>query len=131
MASFALAVYGSPHSSQSSYQALRFCQSAITQGHSILRVFFYHEGVYTASLLNTPAQDEFDLSYEWRVLAQAHKLDLVVCIASALKRGLLDEAEARRYKKSGENLAPEFAISGLGQLLDAAVTADRFITFGS
>mgnify|MGYP001165963512 CR=1 FL=1 len=130
MASFAIAVYGSPYSSESSYHALKFCQSALAKSHSIVRVFFYHEGIYSASILNTPPQDEIDLTLQWRNLARDNNLDLGVCIASALKRGVLNQEEARRYKKDIGNIAPEFTISGLGQLLDATVNADRLITFG-
>jgi tRNA 2-thiouridine synthesizing protein D len=57
-------------------------------------------------------------------------MDLVVCIAAALRRGVLNQEEAERYEKSTHNLAQEFNISGLGQLVDAAVNSDRLITFG-
>lgn len=129
MASFSLAVYGAPYSSQSSYSALRFCQSAVAQGHTIYRVFFYHDAIHAASNLSAPPQDEFDINRAWRKLSDDHNIDLVVCIAAALKRGLLDANEAKRYQKSAANLNQGFTISGLGQMLDAAVSSDRFITF--
>jgi tRNA 2-thiouridine synthesizing protein D len=44
---------------------------------------------------------------------------------------MLDATEAQRYEKSASNLAPHFTISGLGQLIDGALTADRTMTFGS
>ncbi|MND01677.1 Sulfurtransferase TusD [compost metagenome] len=58
-----------------------------------------------------------------------HGIDAVVCVASALKRGILDEKEALRYDAAGSSLAPGFVISGLGQLVDATLKADRVINF--
>ena len=51
--------------------------------------------------------------------AAEHKVDLVVCVAAALRRGIKEEV-----------LAPGFRISGLGQLVDSGIKADRMVTFG-
>ena len=59
-----------------------------------------------------------------------HKLDLVVCIAAAQRRGILDANEAKRQGKDGDNIAPGFRISGLGQLIEAGIQADRMVVFG-
>jgi tRNA 2-thiouridine synthesizing protein D len=104
--------------------------AALLQGHSVHRVFFYQDGVHNATNLAAPPQDEFNLQEAWQRLANDHKLDLVVCVAAALRRGILDEAEAKRYDKPSHNLASEFTISGLGQLVEAAVVSDRLISFG-
>jgi tRNA 2-thiouridine synthesizing protein D len=53
-----------------------------------------------------------------------------VCVASALRRGMLDPTEASRYEHDAASVAPEFTISGLGQLIDAAIDCDRLVTFG-
>ena len=63
-------------------------------------------------------------------LAEKHKLDLVLCIAAAQRRGVLDESEAKRNGKDANNIAPGFRISGLGQLIEAGIQADRLVTFG-
>ena len=67
----------------------------------------------------------------WSELASQHNLDLVVCVAAAQRRGILDQDEARRHGKDGDNLAPGFRISGLGQLIEAGIEADRFLVFGN
>lgn len=95
------------------------------------RVFFYRDGVYNANQLLTPPQDEPNLSKDWQQLALKHEIDLVVCVAAALRRGVLDQAEANRYDHLTHNLANHFEISGLGQLLDAALSSDRLVTFGA
>lgn len=131
MASFSLAVYGAPQTSQASFSALQFAKAAYAQGHTLVRVFFYLDGIHNANELVTPPQDEGNLVHQWQRLGQEHSLELVVCIAAALKRGLLDSSEAKRHQKHSSNLADGFIISGLGQLVEAAVISDRLITFGN
>lgn len=127
---FSLAIYSAPYSSQASDSAYRFALALLESGHTLYRVFFYHDAVHTASSLSTPPQDETHFTQQWQAIAQTHNIDLVVCIAAALKRGLLNQQEARRHEKPAANLAAGFEISGLGQLVDAAVMSDRLITFG-
>jgi tRNA 2-thiouridine synthesizing protein D len=54
----------------------------------------------------------------------------VVCISAAQRRGLLSDDEAKRQGKLDQDLADGFRISGLGQLIEAALVTDRFIEFG-
>lgn len=127
---FSLAVYSAPYSSQASYSAYHFAVAAINQGHSLHRVFFYQDGVHNSTSLAAAPQDEFNLQQAWTCLASDRNVDLVVCIAAALRRGILDEREANRYDKLAYNLSNGFSIGGLGQLIEAAVVSDRLITFG-
>lgn len=124
---FSLAVYSAPYSSQASYSAYRFATALLNQGHQLYRIFFYHDGVHNGSALASPPQDEFDLYEAWETLAKQH--DVVICIAAALKRGILNEEEATRYEKSAHNLSDAYSLSGLGQLIEAANASDRLITF--
>lgn len=128
---FSLLILSSPYSSQSVNTALRFAQATLDEGHKLYRIFFYHDGVYNANALTTPPQDEEDIPAQWQNIASQSGAEIIVCIASALKRGILDETEAKRYEKDSNNLAPGFEISGLGQLVDASLQSDRVITFGS
>ncbi|MBB6521971.1 sulfurtransferase complex subunit TusD [Pseudoteredinibacter isoporae] len=118
-----------PPSSQSSLSALRFCRALLKQEHELLRVFFYGEGVYNANSLLSPPSDENNMEQLWREFAQTHKVELVVCIAAAVRRGLLNEEEAQRYDKPASNIQAPFIVSGLGQLVEASVLADRTMTF--
>jgi len=77
-----------------------------------------------------PPQDEPNITVHWQNLAKQHGFDLAICIAAALRRGVLNEQEAKRYGKSSANLAAEFKIVGLGQLVEACLTADRLMVFG-
>lgn len=114
----------------STRRALRFAQAVLAAGHEIVRVFFYQEGVLTASSNLVVAQDQVDIAQQWQALIAEHKLDAVVCIAAALRRGVLDQAEAQRYQRDAVNLAEGYELSGLGQLHDGLQQADRSISFG-
>jgi tRNA 2-thiouridine synthesizing protein D len=126
---FAIALFSAAHA-PSSRRALLFAQAALAGGHEIVRLFFYQDGVYNASNSLVTPQDEPDLARQWRDFVSEHQLDAVVCIAAALRRGVLDTAEAQRYQRSAINVDAPWELSGLGQLHDAVQDADRLICFG-
>ncbi len=127
---FGIVINEGPYTHQSSDSALQFAKSALNKGHEIFRVFFYHDGVNNGTSLSVPPQDDRNLTKEWSELAEKHGLDLVVCVAAAQRRGMLDEDEMKRHGKSASNLAKGFRISGLGQLIETGIQADRLVTFG-
>lgn len=126
---FAIALFAPPHA-PSSRRALRFAEAALAGGHEIVRLFFYQDAVHVASSLPVSAQDELDVPAAWRSFVTEHNLDGVVCIAAALRRGVLNGEEAQRYARASHNLAAPWELSGLGQLHEAAQDADRLICFG-
>jgi len=126
----AVLVNEGPYTHQASDSAYHFVQAALDKGHAVVRVYFYHDGVHNGTRLSVPPQDDRHVVERWSALAARHRLDLVVCVAAAQRRGLLDEPEARRHGKDAHNLAPGFRISGLGQLIEAGVAADRMVVFG-
>jgi tRNA 2-thiouridine synthesizing protein D len=128
---FSIIVTGAPYSTQGPHTAWRFAKAALESGHSVYRIFLHGDGVLCASNLHTAAQDELNINHLWSELANQYKLDIVVCITSALKRGILDQSESLRYKHKHFNLAPAMDLSGLGQLIDAVSHSDRIITFGN
>lgn len=121
-----------PYTHQASDTAYQFTKTALEKGHEIFRVFFYHDGVNNATRLTVPPQDERNVQRNWSELSEKYKLDLVVCIAAAQRRGILDDSEAKRHGKGdgAANLAPGFRISGLGQLIESGIQADRLVVFG-
>ena len=127
---FSIIVQAPPVQTQGAETALRFARAVLAAGHRIHRVFFYRDGVHNGSALSCTPQDETSIPAQWQALAQEHKLDLVVCIAAAVRRGLIDQNEAKRYGQIHWNLAPEFELSGLGQLVEATLMSDRVVTFG-
>lgn len=127
---FSLLIHSAP-SSQASLSAYQFVRALLEQGHRLYRVFFYHDGAYHGSAIHCVGQDEFDLSTAWSELQEKYQLDMVVCIAAGLKRGIIDSTEASRYEQKQHNLGEHIELSGLGQLADATVNSDRLITFGA
>lgn len=127
---FSILVNEGPYQHQSADTAIQFTKAALAKGHEIFRVFFYHDGVNNGTRFAVPPQDDRNITYEWTELAKQHGLDLVVCIAAAQRRGILDENEAKRQGKDGNNIADGFRISGLGQLIEAGIQADRLVIFG-
>ncbi|MBX2808800.1 MAG: sulfurtransferase complex subunit TusD [Cellvibrionaceae bacterium] len=126
---FSLLVHCSP-SSPASLSAQRFAYALLRAQHRLYRVFFYHDGVYQGTALAHPPADQANIYAHWQALQEQHKVDLVVCIAAAIKRGILDDSEAKHHRLSAHNLAPGMTLSGLGQLVDAIAHSDRLITFG-
>ena len=127
---FGIMINEGPYQHQASDSALKFTQAALRTGHEIHRVFFYHDGVNNGTRLTTPPQDDRNLQQQWTSLAEEHDLDMVVCVAAAQRRGIVDDTERKRHGKDADNLAPGFRISGLGQLIATTIYADRLMVFG-
>lgn len=109
-----------PFGGQAGASALAFAEAAIMRGHEIERIFFYCDGVHNANRLAAPPGGESNLVREWSTLASDKGIDLVVCINAGSRRGLREA-----------NLAPGFRISGLGQLVESVILADRLVWFGT
>ena len=126
---YTLQINSSPCASHNAKTAYHFIKAVLASGHQIFRIFFYQDGIYHAFRYTTPPDDEFNLTQKWSELASEHKIDLVVCISAAQRRGLLHLDEAKRQGKQDNDLAAGFRISGLGQLVEATLEADCFMVF--
>ena len=98
---FSVMVNEGPYTHQASDSAYQFIQAALSAGHKIFRVFFYHDGVNNGTRLTTPPQDDRNIVNRWSELASEYDLDLVVCVAAAQSRGIDDPDEAKRNSKDG------------------------------
>jgi tRNA 2-thiouridine synthesizing protein D len=119
-----------PYTHAASDTAYQFTKAALEKGHEIFRVFFYHDGVNNGTRFTTPPQDDRNLVKLWSELAEKYSLDMVVCVAAAQRRGIVDPDEAKHNGKDGNNIAPGFRISGLGQLIEAGIQSERLVVFG-
>jgi len=129
----AIQINEGPYQHQASDTAYQFAKAAIEKGHEIMRVFFYHDGVNNASRFTVPPQDDRNVVNNWADLGIVDadgNPELVVCVAAALRRGMLDESEAGKNGVEGNNIHPAFRISGLGQLIEAGIQSDRLVVFG-
>ncbi|WP_041186162.1 sulfurtransferase complex subunit TusD [Candidatus Moranella endobia] len=126
---YCLMVTGPAYGNQRASSALQFAWALLACGHHLGTVFFYQEGVTNANRLSAPASDEVDLVRAWNDLAQQHMVELHVCVAAALRRGITDAVQAALLKLNGDNIQPGFKMSGLGTLAQAACGCDRFVQF--
>ncbi len=93
--SFAILVTGPAYGTQSASTAYRFARTLLAQGHTLSHLFFYQDGVCNGNGLHLPASDETDLVRLWRDLAEEQGIGIDVCVAAAMRRGVLDEQEAK------------------------------------
>lgn len=126
---FAMMVTGPAYGTQQASSALQFARAVIAEGHTLSSVFFYREGVLNANALTMPANDEVDVVRAWQQLHDQHGVELHICVAAALRRGVVDEVEAKQHALSSSNLQEGFTLSGLGALAEAALTCERMVQF--
>ena len=141
---FAIQINEGPYQHQASDSAYFFAKAALEKGPELTRVFFYPDGDNNSTRFTTPPQDDRHIVNRWAELAEQYKIEsattedgkevmqteLVVCVAAAQRRGIVDEGEAQRNGKDATNIHPKFRISGLGQLVEAAIQSDRLVVFG-
>jgi tRNA 2-thiouridine synthesizing protein D len=116
---FAILIHEGPYNHEAPDTAYNFTLAALHKGHTIERIFFYHDGVINASSLAEPPQDDRNIQKRWSDLGVEHGIDIVACIAASKRRGIKDG-----YIMKGTR------ISGLGQLTEMTISADRLVTFG-
>lgn len=89
--------------------ALDFIRALEAEGHEIIRVFFYHDGVFEGGA---------SFRSEWVELAQKGRFDLILCSQALDHRGLQLDVQS------------PFVVGGLALWVDACLKADRVINFG-
>ncbi|MEX0603850.1 MAG: sulfurtransferase complex subunit TusD [Marinobacter sp.] len=127
--SYTLVISGAPYTSQAPQSALAFAKALVTAGHQLERVFLYGDGVFLASGLVSPPSDEVNWTQAWTEFLLETSTPAVACIASALRRGILDNAEQIRYEKAASNIAEPFEMAGLGDWVEATITSSRILYF--
>lgn len=108
--------------------ALRFVRQWLASGNRIKRVFFYGDATLVANANIQPPQGQVSLTEQWAQWAHTSGVPLQVCIANAIRRGLLDQDEAQRYNKA-QTLHPAFELVGLGELAAVGMDGDKLVQF--
>ena len=62
---FSIQINEGPYQHQASDSAYQFAKAALTKGHELYRVFFYHDGVNNATRLAIPPQDDRNITQLW------------------------------------------------------------------
>lgn len=124
---YTLIMTQSPNQLETNLSAQQLAAAILNAGDIIDRVFFYQDACYTALASQIPGQG-LNPSFEgWVKLHLQYNLDLQVCIANSLRRGLVDIEEGKRYQQTA-NLHSAFKLAGLGELAEACQASDRIIT---
>lgn len=115
---YVIMVNEGPYNHQAADSAYQFVKHALEKGHTIQRVFYY-DGVLNATKFSAPQSDDRHIVKRWAKLAESHAVDLSVCVAAGLRRGITEEV-----------VADGFRITGLGEFIGACIDADRAVVFG-
>ena len=117
----------SPALSESHFTAQRLISEIISQGDKIDRVFFYQDAAFVGLKNQIPGQGLQASFQGWIDLQHEQNFPLQICIANALRRGVVDKTESERYQGL-ETLHTGFQLSGLREIADASRSSDRIIT---
>ncbi|HEF8773097.1 TPA: sulfurtransferase complex subunit TusD [Providencia stuartii] len=126
---YCLLVTGPAYGTQQATSAYQFACALLKEGHRLKTLFFYSEGVANANELTSPANDEFNLVKAWQQLAETAGCEMHICVSAALRRGIVDDEQAKLLRLPSNNLGAGFTMSGLGSLAEAMMIADRTIRF--
>lgn len=127
---YTLLITGSPYQSKACHSALRFLNAAVTtHPGSIKGVFFYQDAVLIGNKLAQPPRDEINLTKAWQEAAKQHSVPLYLCIAAAVRRGIVNDTEGKRYELDQHSLADHFQLEGLGTLVDLMNSTHKIIQF--
>ncbi|ADZ92045.1 sulfurtransferase complex subunit TusD [Marinomonas mediterranea] len=127
---YALLVTGHPTQSKACQSALAFAQRIDAHHeHELLGVFFYEEGVAVANRLANPPRDEYNVLSEWEAFHKLSNTPLYVCIAAAIRRGVLNENESKRHELNAHNCSDHFQLEGLGTWVELNSLADKVVQF--
>lgn len=81
-----------------------------------LNVFFYADGATFANAITWQSADQPNFRQQWQQLAKTFELDLMVCVSTALARGISDIDNGKRHQLKHHNLAEGFRLVGLSEL---------------
>jgi len=100
-----------------SYTALKFANALIQKQQTINFIYFITDSVYMANKNIDMPSDEYNIAMQWSDFAAANNLDLTVCAASGLRRGIDESILWSRFK-----------MGSIGQLVESCEQADRVIS---
>lgn len=116
-------VITTPPNSNLTATAISMITTALALNISVVGVFFYQDGVLNGSQHLALPNDEYQAHQQWQQLHIDYNLPLHLCATAAEKRGLSDDINDNK----ATNIHNAFTLSGLGELVELNVKADRLI----
>jgi tRNA 2-thiouridine synthesizing protein D len=106
---YAIKVNQSERCPEISRIARDFIRALTSEGHEVIRVFFYHDGVFEG--FSSSCSD-------WVDLANKGRFELILC------------SQALDHRRLGLDVQLPFVVGGLALWIDACLKADRVLSFG-
>lgn len=116
-------VITTPPNSNLTATAINMVSEALSMKLNVIGVFFYQSGVLNGSQQLALPNDEYQTSKAWQKLHQDYALPLHLCATAAEKHGLTDDSNESKIN----TINNAFVLSGLGELVELTVNADRLI----
>lgn len=116
-------VITTPPNSNLTATAINMVTTALKNGTNVVGVFFYQDGVLNGSQHLGLPNDEYQAHKRWQQLHHDYSLPLHLCATAAEKRGLSDDVSDGQ----ANTIHQAFTLSGLGELVELNVNADRLI----
>jgi tRNA 2-thiouridine synthesizing protein D len=116
-------VITTPPNSNLTTTAINMITAALESDIVVVGVFFYQSGVLNGSKHLAVSNDEYQAVKQWQKLYCEYNLSLHLCATAAEKHGLSDCIN----DSQATNVHEAFTLSGLGELVELNVKADRLI----
>jgi len=116
-------VVTTPPNSNLTATAINMVTAAFRMNINVVGVFFYQGGVLNGSQHLALPNDEYQSHKQWQQLHYDFNLPLHLCATAAEKHGLSDDIAEQK----SSNINEAFTLSGLGELVELNVKADRLI----
>jgi tRNA 2-thiouridine synthesizing protein D len=116
-------VITTPPNSNLTATAINMVTAALKMKLNVVGVFFYQSGVLNGSQHLALPNDEYQANKQWQKLQLEYKIPLHLCATAAEKHGLSDDINDHKVS----NINDAFTLSGLGELVELNVKADRLI----
>jgi len=116
-------VITTPPNSNLTATAINMITTALKMNINVAGVFFYQSGVLNGSKHLALPNDEYQAHKQWQQLHLDYALPLHLCATAAEKHGLNDDIDDQKIS----NINDAFTLSGLGELVELNVNADRLI----
>lgn len=116
-------VITTPPNSNLTATAINMVTAALKSDISVVGVFFYQDGVLNGSQYLALPNDEYQAHRQWQQLHHDYDIPLHLCATAAEKRGLSDDINDGQTA----TIHQAFTLSGLGELVELNVNADRLI----
>ena len=94
---------------------------------NVVDVFFYEDAVYAGSAITQAPAGATSCAQKWS-LVKTDNVSLTLCIAAAVRRGIFDQQESKRYDKP-VTMDKHFTLSGLGLVAEALHNKRQILQF--